>query len=51
MRTLHATALSEWSFAMNAQNARFVDLSHDVEHGMITYKRLPAPLICDFLSR
>jgi kynurenine formamidase len=28
-----------------------VDLSHVVEHGMITYKGLPAPLICDYLSR
>jgi kynurenine formamidase len=37
---------------MNARNsATFLDLSHDVEHGMITYKGLPAPLICDFLSR
>src|SRR5262249_3101482 len=25
----------------------FVDLSHTIEHGMITYKGLPAPLICD----
>jgi kynurenine formamidase len=30
---------------------RFVDLSHTVEHGMITYKGLPAPVISDFLSR
>ena len=30
---------------------RLIDLSHDVEHGMITYKGLPAPIICDFLSR
>jgi arylformamidase len=30
---------------------RFIDLSHTVEHGMITYKGLPAPLICDFISR
>lgn len=30
---------------------RLVDLSHTVEHGMITYKGLPAPVICDFLSR
>jgi len=30
---------------------RLVDLSHTVEHGMITYKGLPAPLICDYLSR
>jgi arylformamidase len=29
----------------------FIDLSHTVEHGMVTYKGLPAPLICDFLSR
>ena len=27
------------------------DLSHTIEHGMITYRGLPAPLICDFLSR
>ena len=32
-------------------NHRLVDLSHEVEHGMITYKGLPAPIICDFLSR
>ena len=30
---------------------RLVDLSHTVEHGMITYKGLPAPIICDYLSR
>jgi kynurenine formamidase len=28
-----------------------IDLSHTVEHGMITYKGLPAPVICDYLSR
>jgi len=28
-----------------------VDLSHTVYEGLITYKGLPAPLICDFLSR
>lgn len=28
-----------------------IDLSHTVEDGMITYKGLPAPLICDYLSR
>jgi len=28
-----------------------VDLSHTVEHGMVTYPGLPGPLICDFLSR
>lgn len=30
---------------------RFIDLSHTIEHGMITYKGLPAPIICDFMSR
>jgi arylformamidase len=30
---------------------RLIDLSHTVEDGMITYKGLPAPIICDFLSR
>ena len=30
---------------------KFIDLSHTVEHGMITYKGLPAPIIRDFLSR
>ena len=30
---------------------RIVDLSHPIEHGMVTYKGLPAPVICDFLSR
>jgi kynurenine formamidase len=29
----------------------FIDLSHTVEHGMITYKGLPAPVITDHLSR
>lgn len=28
-----------------------IDLSHVVEDGMITYKGLPAPIICDYLSR
>jgi kynurenine formamidase len=28
-----------------------IDVSHVIEDGMITYRGLPAPLICDFLSR
>ena len=32
-------------------NKKLIDLSHTIEEGMITYKGLPAPLICDFLSR
>ena len=30
---------------------KLIDLSHTIEHGLITYKGLPAPIICDFLSR
>ncbi len=30
---------------------KFIDLSHTIEDGLITYKGLPAPIICDFLSR
>ena len=30
---------------------KLIDLSHAVEDGMVTYKGLPAPIICDFLSR
>ena len=30
---------------------KLIDLSHTIEHGLITYKGLPAPLICDYLSR
>jgi arylformamidase len=38
---------------MNTQpgGRQMVDLSHTIEDGLITYKGLPAPLICDYLSR
>jgi kynurenine formamidase len=29
----------------------FIDVSHTVRDGLITYKGLPAPIICDYLSR
>lgn len=28
-----------------------IDLSHIIEDGLVTYKGLPAPIICDYLSR
>jgi arylformamidase len=31
--------------------SRYVDLSHTIENGLITYKGLPAAVICDYLSR
>jgi arylformamidase len=30
---------------------KLVDLSHVIEHGMTTYKGLPAPIICDYWTR
>jgi kynurenine formamidase len=29
----------------------YVDLSHSIHDGLVTYKGLPAPIICDYLSR
>jgi len=29
----------------------FIDVSHPIEHGMVTYRGLPAPIITDYLSR
>ncbi len=33
------------------REARFIEVSHTIEHGMITYKDLPGPIIRDYLSR
>lgn len=30
---------------------KLVDVSHEIEHGMITYKGLPGPVISEYLSR
>ena len=32
-------------------DVQYVDLSHTIENGMITYRGLPAPLVCDHISR
>jgi arylformamidase len=34
-----------------SRDFELVDVSHSIEHGMITYKGLPAPVISDYLSR
>jgi kynurenine formamidase len=31
--------------------ARLVDVSHEVADGLVTYRGLPAPIICDYLTR
>ena len=30
---------------------QLIDLSHTIEHGLVTYRGLPAPIICDYLTR
>src|SRR3990172_4984636 len=50
-------ALPGWRFCGDhvdrtpSTSRNFVDLSHTVEHGMVTYKGLPAPIICEYMSR
>jgi arylformamidase len=33
------------------KKTQFIDLSHTIRDGLVTYKGLPAPIICDYLSR
>jgi kynurenine formamidase len=33
------------------EDYELIDVSHTIEDGMITYKGLPGPLICDYMSR
>jgi arylformamidase len=47
----HKRAMTEVGAMSVSAGRRLIDLSHTVEDGMITYKGLPAPLICDYLSR
>ena len=37
--------------AGHSSETRHVDLSHTIHDGLVTYKGLPAPIICDYLSR
>ena len=34
----------------NSNTRKFVDLSHTIEDGIVTYKGLPAPVLCDYWS-
>ena len=34
-----------------SRSRRLVDLSHTIRDGLITYKGIPGPIVCDFLSR
>jgi len=51
-RTLIATGRHAPNAMPQTDDRRIaIDLSHVIEDGMITYQGLPAPIICDFLSR
>src|SRR5436189_5856352 len=45
----HLTPTSQGTTMSHA--GQLIDVSHTVEHGMITYQGLPAPVVCDYLSR
>jgi kynurenine formamidase len=46
------SASSQHAPSADAASAHeLLDLSHTIEAGMITYRGLPAPVVCDFLSR
>jgi arylformamidase len=36
---------------MARSTGSLIDVSHTIEHGLVTYAGLPAPIICDYLSR
>jgi kynurenine formamidase len=36
---------------MKKPGSKLIDLSHVIEHGMVTYRGLPGPVITDYLSR
>ena len=51
IRERHKRAAATEVTAGVTSAATIVDLAHTIEHGMITYRGLPAPIVCDFLSR
>jgi arylformamidase len=48
---LRKQVIAEHHKRAEAPRRLLIDVSHTVEDGMITYKGLPAPIICDYLSR
>lgn len=43
--------MSNQPFNSSSRSGSIIDLSHTIEDGLITVKGLPAPVICDYLSR
>lgn len=51
VRILNKTILAEPHKRAVTRPTTLIDLSHTIEDGLVTYKGLPAPIICDYLSR
>jgi arylformamidase len=51
IRERHKRAAGAAPAANGGDGRTRIDLSHTVEDGMITYRGLPAPVVCDFVSR
>jgi kynurenine formamidase len=55
VRILNKQIISEEHKRTAAEQAltsdTYIDLSHTIYDGLVTYKGLPAPIICDYLSR
>jgi len=51
LREPHKRAASPLAAVAAGAAAEFIDLSHTIENGLVTYRGLPAPVVCDFLSR
>jgi arylformamidase len=49
-RSSRAKAATSADETLADDAADLIDLSHTIENGMITYKGLPAPIICDHIS-
>ena len=43
--------LKPTAMGTTAGTVRLIDVSHTIENELITYRGLPAPVICDYLSR
>jgi kynurenine formamidase len=51
VRILNKEIIAEPHKRRPVDHSAFIDLSHMIEDGLVTYKGLPAPIICDYLSR
>jgi arylformamidase len=51
IRDRHKRARTQSPTGASADGRVRIDLSHTVEDGMVTYRGLPAPIVCDFLNR